>query len=68
MRAVAGADFIVANDLEKTAVKNLVVIPSESLALSIVEWVEESPDVVFANCYGIPRLRSGSLGMTGTTL
>jgi hypothetical protein len=48
MRAVAGADFIVANYLEKVAVNSFIVIPSE---------VEESRDATFWYFRGLPRLR-----------
>ena len=55
MRGVVGADFVVANHLEKTAVNSFIVIPSE---------LEESRDATFWYFRGIPRLRFASLGMT----
>jgi len=55
MRAVAGADFTVTNDMEKTPVNILAVIPSE---------VEESRDVTLGYFCGVSRLRFATLEMT----
>jgi hypothetical protein len=55
LRAIAGADSVVADNLEKIAVNSFIVIPSE---------VEESRNAAFWYFRGIPRLRFASLGMT----
>jgi hypothetical protein len=53
LRAIAGADFVVANHLEEIAVNSFIVIPSE---------VEESRDAAFRYFRGslnCASLRSG---------